>query len=695
MNVLLPAEFSNAAGISVRASQLAYKNGSEGKPWRGHRLPVIALDGHRGGAGGKAWGLVLDAASPELRALLKLPETPASTLPSTAVEPRLKGRPDDRHFALSLDKQRIIAPILETKRGSSERAEAFRAVVAKPHRYGDGWKQLSERTLRDWVKAHEERGPGALVPVARRDRGKPRVRLSREWDRNCGLAEEVQVRIGVEIEETARGLIVKGRSDREVRRLCSNELARLTTEAGVKLPKKRLKELCQLARHWPSRFAEMKPVRDYLGDHKRYSDEHEFRVQRSLTREPMEVLMGDVHHVDMSVAEARRSLFAEVRQAGKHAEKQGFVSIRVSIIGWLDGSSHYLWATPVILSPGQGITQRDVARSLFDVVTCPHGGIPREIVIDNGGEFGALGEGVARFAAMSEFSGLGVVKSRPYSPEGKGRLEGAFGILEHRFLSALPGYIAGDRMKSPTKSKGKPVDPYPHGPERLVADILLAVAQYNGTAQDGQLAGLSPKAMLEAKAGATGWAAQVPDADSFDVIFSREVRRDVRKGAITIGGAGYSGAVLAHLVGEKQVPFLVPSRDPDGPILNVRKDENTGKLVIHHLYPETFDLNDRSGADRKGEMVNIQNAEMKRRKATADLGVDVQALLSAGADLDPVTVNPPDTWTLSTLDKAGVIGGALTEEEAKAAEDARYRANIEELLTFAGLKSRGANGSHR
>lgn len=395
----------------------------------------------------------------------------------------------------------------------------------------------------------------------------------------------------------------------------------------------------------------------------------------------------------MSVAEARRSLFAEVRQAGKRADKQGLVSIRVSIIGWLDGSSHYLWATPVILGPGQGITQRDVARSLFDVVTCPHGGIPREIVIDNGGEFGAIGEAIARFAAMSDISGLGVVKSRPHSPEGKGRLEGAFGILEHRFLSALPGYIAGDRMKSPTKSKGNPVNPYPHGPERLVEDILLAVAQYNGTAQEGQLGGLSPKAMLEARA--TGWTAQVPDADTFDLIFSREVRRDVRKGSITIGGKGYSGAVLARRVGEKQVPFLVPSREPDGPILHVRTDEETGRLVIHRLYSEAFDLDDRAGAIRKGEMVKLQNAEMKRRKATADLGVDVQALLSAGADLDPVSVNPPDTWSISTLDKAGVIGGAMTEEEAATAENARDRTDIEEFLALAGPKSRGANGSNR
>jgi len=259
MNVISPVAFSEVAGISVRASQLAYKNASEGKPWRGHHLPVVPLDGHRGGAGGKAWGLVIEAASPELRALLKLPETSCSTLPSTGHEGLLKGRPDDWHFTVSRDKQRIIGPILATKRGSTERAAAFTAVAAKPHKFGDDWTQFSERTLRDWVKAHEERGPAALVPAARSDRSVTRVRLAREWHRSCGLPEDVQGEIAERVERIARGLIVKRRSDREVRRLCSIELARLTEEAGASLPKARMQQLCRLSLHWSRRFITQTP----------------------------------------------------------------------------------------------------------------------------------------------------------------------------------------------------------------------------------------------------------------------------------------------------------------------------------------------------------------------------------------------------------------------------------------------------
>ncbi|PKP73633.1 MAG: hypothetical protein CVT84_12570 [Alphaproteobacteria bacterium HGW-Alphaproteobacteria-6] len=280
-------------------------------------------------------------------------------------------------------------------KGSRERAAAFRAATGQPHRVGAGWSRFKERTLRDWVRSAETGGGDALMPVARSDKGKRRVRITRRWQNGCGLPGEVQDCIADKLERIARGLILKGRSDRETQRLAATELQRLSVEAGVKLPKKQLAALCRLNCACVRRFDEMKAARDYSADHKRYSDSHEYRVQRTLTRASMEVLMGDVHRIDLSVADAVQSRDPRIHLAANEAEKTGRKTLRVAIIGWMDGSSHYFWATPVILGPGQGITQLDVARSLHGVVTCPWGGIPREIVIDNGGEYGALAEAVA------------------------------------------------------------------------------------------------------------------------------------------------------------------------------------------------------------------------------------------------------------------------------------------------------------
>jgi hypothetical protein len=280
------------------------------------------------------------------------------------------------------------------------------------------------------------------------------------------------------------------------------------------------------------------------------------------------------------------------------------------------------------------------------------------------------------------------VKCRPYHPEGKARIEGAFGVITRGFISALPGYNGGNILKPRLKSRGKAVAAYDRGPDRLIEDLHLAIAQYNGTVQQGDLAGLSPKAMLSAKAEATGWQAQrIDDPDMFDLVFSREERRDVRQGTIAVGKRKYSGAVLAELIGEKQVPVLVPWRDPNGPIILFRDG------VIHHLTEETFALNDREGAVRKSGMVALQKAEIARRKATA-AEVDVQQMLSDAADLGPVQHNAPANWGFNAIDKGGFIGAPISEAEARARQDEEDRANIEEYLSMKRAGRREAGGGN-
>lgn len=104
----------------------------------------------------------------------------------------------------------------------------------------------------------------------------------------------------------------------------------------------------------------------------------------------MEVLMGDVHTVDLTISEALSYKFNKLREMTFASAMAGEVRIKAWLIAWMDGSSGYMWATPVITGPGpgQGITQQDVALSLHEVLTCPWGGMPDEFMIDNGGEFG-------------------------------------------------------------------------------------------------------------------------------------------------------------------------------------------------------------------------------------------------------------------------------------------------------------------
>lgn len=85
--ILSATDFALAAGVVERVARRHLAKES----YRGHHLPVVALDGERGGASGKVWGRALNAATPELQALFNLPETP----PSTDVESSFKARPDE------------------------------------------------------------------------------------------------------------------------------------------------------------------------------------------------------------------------------------------------------------------------------------------------------------------------------------------------------------------------------------------------------------------------------------------------------------------------------------------------------------------------------------------------------------------------------------------------------------------------
>lgn len=233
-----PSEFATSQGFTDCAGREAFRRCALGERWNGIALPVERISGQRGGQRGEAWGLRLDLCPPEVLASLGLPET----LPSKPVEQRLHTRSDDRHVTTALDKQRVIGPILETKRGSTERAQAFRNVAAQPaHLIGEKWQPVAEWTLRDWVNAAEI-NVAKLLPAARKDRGKHRVQITRRWQNGCGLPEEVQVRIAKTLEARARGLFLKACSERKVRNLCSNELQRLTQRPGY---------LCG-RRSWPS-----------------------------------------------------------------------------------------------------------------------------------------------------------------------------------------------------------------------------------------------------------------------------------------------------------------------------------------------------------------------------------------------------------------------------------------------------------
>jgi len=652
-------DFASAFSMSRQTAWRVLKAASEGKRWRGHSLPVIELDGQRGGASGKVWGLVLDRCAPDLRA--KFGVEAAVDLPVEAPVELPLQRLEDWQVAEQVARFDIIAPALEHPRFSKARAAVLRDLAGRVHAYPGGRQVFSYNTLRKWMTGYEQGGHAALLPAQRCDKGKAKVLITRLWDAECGLDDAAKLTVNQELDRKAKGYVAKGNTSlRTLARLCQAHLMRLSAEAGSPLALDDLRRVCMLNIKWAARFNRHRLVFQHDRDHKQFSDRHEARVTRSMEAVPMDVLMGDVHHVDMWIA--------------PEAEP-----VTVKLIGWMDAASGFLWATPVIVNNRQGIKQADVAKSLFEVCACPWGGMPRTFVLDNGSEYKALTEAMARLSDLADMSpGFGVIKCKPYSPESKGRLEGAFNIFKG-IIKDLPGYIGGDRMKKPTQSKGKPVARYPHGERQLIEDLRRALEIYNGTPQGGMLGGLSPKAVFEAKAKATGFAARVPTPEMFDFVFSREERRNVRNGAISLNGRAYYGDILAELIGECRVAVHVPLREPTGPALILHDG------ALYPVMPETYAHTGGNGARRQGQLRKAGVAVVRDLRREADMSVSEFDDRHALADKGQVACPAPDTWQMPAIDKTGRLSGPDWGPDPEAAEEAEAQAFAKEFFESRGI----------
>lgn len=617
----------------------------------------------QGGDAGRVYNLCVDLCPSELRELLGLSET----LSSTTDEGRIQGRSEDWQIAVAADKYRIITPVLRTPAGSAQRAQAIRELAAQPlHQVGGKWSPIAERTLYDWLSAAEGNLSG-LLPSARSDRGQARVMMTRLWDTAIDLSDDAKAEIVERLTVEAQSMAANdGTSNREIIRLCSLRLEKYCLSAGSQLSAAKLKEICKLNTKWSARLDldrfRLVHMRDK--DHKAWQDKAVPRVRRKLHDTPMGLLIGDVHYVDMLVAEDQEP-------------------IRVRLIAWLDASSLFVWVTPVFLSKGKGITQADVAESLSQVAFCPHGGIPLNYYLDNGSEYDALASAMVRLAKLAEMK-FDVTLAKPYSPTSKGEIEGYFNILEGIF-KGLPGWIGGDRTDKKTQNKGQVVPPYTKGLEALEDDIRAAVAIYNSRAQGGRLAGVSPLDMLERKIADTGFVARVPSEEAFDLIFSRSDSRTIQQGTIRYDNRQWHTPAIDDLPIRERVEILIPLRRQCDRVFVRHTGEDLGWA---EPLPE-FEHGDRDGARLQARLEKGRDDAVKHLRARIDPTISTFDLQKEAVERISPNAPAPEFWTRA-IDKTAMPSSAA---ELEAAEDARRRADLEEFLALCGRKGERPAGA--
>lgn len=282
-------EFSSLAKIKERRARNAFTRTFSGHTWRNHNLIVRRLRG-RGGNGGWCYEVRLDSLPAELQ-LQYIPLTPFET----GFKPALND-PSNWRYA-------IIEPALKYPLGSRQRAQIIKEVAAKSHFKLDGSRrQVTDRTLRNWIKEYETKGHAGLSKTVRADKNKRKVLITREWDKSIKLSLETKQEISKKIEKFIRSLwagLQPGSGWKEVQRAASLKLLQITIEEDPDMPAIKIRNYCWLSRNAVERWRNFEAVAVHDMDAKTYFDREPRIARGTTTMLPMQIVMGDVHPIDI------------------------------------------------------------------------------------------------------------------------------------------------------------------------------------------------------------------------------------------------------------------------------------------------------------------------------------------------------------------------------------------------------------
>ncbi len=548
--------FAGIAEISDRKARQALTRAVEGMTWRGHSLQVRVLEGVKG-RGGKAYEVLATSLPPALvqkwiaaKAKQPMPVAPVARVLTLEdcdlrLDPLLSKRTDEAMWRLS-----IIQPILQCRRYSPERTTATKALLKREHVRPDGTRErVSKSALYEWVARYEEMGLEGLTPRQRRDVGKARTVVSREWDKACPLDEACQQQVAEQLRDYIRALWRSGVTGwRVAQQLAASKLVELSRAAGWQGEPAAMRKACHVTRPMVEAERQYGLVALYEQDAKLFFDKYLPRIRRSREgMQPMDVVVGDVHPIDIAVK----------RPDGSIAYPRA--------IAWLDVANNRMFFSLVLLRKGEGIKQTDIAKSFASM--CGAWGLPKALYLDNGSEYSwrEMMDGFQQLAKLSKISvqaldedgGLvelltedsrEVIRARPYNAPAK-PIEGLFGLLEQRVFAMIPGWVGGNRMKKKTHNVGREPLPYPGSWDDFQQAMEEALTFYHQTPQQGTLRGLSPQQAYES-AISQGWGKVDVTEQILLVAFASEDQRQIRAGYLSWDGTEYYADKLLPYTGQ-------------------------------------------------------------------------------------------------------------------------------------------------
>jgi hypothetical protein len=407
-------------------------------------------------------------------------------------------------------------------------------------------------------------------------------------------------------------------------------------------------------------------------DAKYFFDRYIPRIRRSRgDLKPMEVVVGDVHPLDISIHRADGSI------AYPRA------------ICWQDVATNRMHATLVLLEKGEGIKQVHVAKSFATM--CEAWGLPLSLYLDNGSEYSwremmvafseisRLTQAMNREFTAGNLSDSGdirelagesvgeqrpVIRARPYNAPAK-PIEGLFSVIENTALSMIPGWTGGNRMRAKTHNVGHAPLPYPGSWENFLADFETALAFYHNAPQKGTMAGRSPAEVFCAHVEA-GWTKTHVEEQVLLMAFAEEETRKVQGGYVVWDKTEYYDDELLPLTGQTVI-VRVSRHDPRYAFIF---DKETRRLICTAGIAPVFGFMDPAGAkeqSRRKGVLTRHVAELRENCCRLDLVKEMRQLVEAS----PPMPQAPIGATVTISDQARQMLKALADKEAAATESAK------------------------
>ena len=629
-----------------RAARRAFE---EGRLWRGVLLEVRVAKGRRGRSG-KAYEIKASSLPP--RDLVRLPAVKSKPAAAT----RSKGE-------AAMDRHDLIRPALQCRFGSRERRIAVEAAALAAG--------VCVGTVYDWMGAYEAEGLGAHVRTERADKRSKRVHVSRKFDEAVGplAGDEGLAEIATKMRRHIDSLWARAGVDvgwRHIQRLASLEAMTLARGAGFEADGKTLDRICLLPKGFLRKdWRKFRAVAIHDQVRKSHEDRNKGCIRRTrLTRKPMEIVIGDVHHVDIYVRREDGTLFTP------------------KAIGFEDWATGRLFVHVVMLPKGQNVRMEHVAAALVAMMLDPHWGVPERLYIDNGGEFNVadmikplmelaqevreIGEEPDLVEAMRDTRT--VIRALPYNARAKS-IEGEFSSTE-RVASNLPGHIGGNRMAAKTPNVGRAPVPYPDATDEFVRDFQTCVAVRNTAKRtSGEMKGLSPMDLYEAHV-ADGWQPVKVAKPDILAAFGRAETRIWRDGGFMFNGKFYRAPDLGWLASGTKIGIWVPLFSGfDG--VAVTNDDGMPYAVA---FPDqTFDILDKAGAEESARRAKESRAGIRSARQQTD-EIDVRDLLERLVAKEGDVTAPEPIGPIKLKDGAEIVGKAIAKTPRQRLKDSKQKA---------------------